>query len=188
MQAMHTKAHGGCEIHRGGLAHAPTQRSLGRGGGCTSVRLLRAEMVRCGQLPRQHMRMASSLPNACAAECVPRPQRQPAAGDGVPGVVWRAPPCRDPCCLLPSHPDHLTVPTIKPQGGACDVGQRLARVDVLDHSLLHAAEVLVPLLEHGLQAVGQAHRHVGRRVLVTDPALLPGCAAGAVASRSRLDG
>jgi hypothetical protein len=48
--------------------------------------------------------------------------------------------------------------------------------------------VLVPLLEHGLQAVGQAHRHVGRRVLVTDPALLPGCAAGAVASRSRLDG
>jgi hypothetical protein len=41
-----------------------------------------------------------------------------------------------------------------------DLGKLLAGLDVLQHRLLEAGEVLVPVLEHGLQAVGHpAHRH-----------------------------
>lgn len=60
--------------------------------------------------------------------------------------------------------DHL-IHSVGAEGGAGDGGELAAGVDVLEDGLIEAGEVLVPLLEHGLDPVPRhrAQPHHRRR-------------------------
>ena len=77
----------------------------------------------------------------CAQAAAPRPAPRGVPGAG-PAIAGRG----------------SEILTVGPQGGPGDGRELLARLDVLHHGLLETGEVLVALLEHGLEAVGHPRR------------------------------